>query len=287
MPNNLKFGLASIGVGAYSYPETMLRIAQAAEAAGLDSVWTGEHIVIADIPGKPFRIPAETRFLSPIVALTYIAAYTRTLRLATGVILLPQYNPLVLAKELASLDVLSEGRLIFGVGVSSSEQEFRALGVSFHDRGARTDEYLAAIRAIWTEAKPSYSGKFVSFSDVQAYPRPLQKPYPPIVIGGHSPAAFRRAIESGNGWYGWALDLDTTAQALAGLREAANRYSRPASLGELEISVAPRGEIDIATAEKFAALGVHRLILIPPQGFDGPALEEYVSMMGSTLVRRV
>jgi probable F420-dependent oxidoreductase len=287
MPNQLKFGLAPIGVGPYSYPETLLSIAQAAEAAGLDSVWTGEHIVIADIPGKPFRIAPETRFLSPLVALTYIAAHTRTLRLATGVLLLPQYNPLVLAKELASLDVLSEGRLILGVGVSTSEQEFRALGVPFQNRGARTDEYLAAMRAIWIEAKPSYSGKFVSFSDVQAYPHPLQKPYPPIVIGGHSPAAFRRAVESGNGWYGWTLNLDGTAQVLAGLREAVNRYTRPESLGELEISVAVHGPIDRATAEKFAALGVHRLVFILPSESDDPALQQYVSMIGSTLVGRV
>jgi len=210
-------------------------------------------------------------------------------RLGTGIIILPQRNPLVLAKELASLDALSNGRLIFGIGVGYLEPEFRAIGAPFEQRGAVTDEYLAAMRAIWSQTKPAYQGRFVSFADVQAHPQPVQRPHPPIVVGGRTAAAFRRAVQQGNGWYGFALDLDGTAQALAGLRAAAQQHTRPAHLGPLEISITPgRGAaVDLATAEKYAALGVHRLILMPSAKLDGAGLERYVGEIGTRLVGRV
>ena len=284
MPGKLKFGLTQINTGAYSYPATMVRIAQAAESAGFDSVWASEHVVLPDVQGQQSYMAPEHRILNPVAALTHIAAHTSTIRLGTGVIVLPQHHPLVLAKEIASLDVLSGGRMIFGVGVGWARPEFRALGVPFEDRGQRMDEYLAAMRAIWSQEKPAYYGQFVSFDNIQAYPRPLQRPYPPIVVGGRSPAAFRRAVEVAHGWYGFSLDLEETAHALADLRQAARRYSRPGFLGELEISVAPRIPVDLAVAQRFAELGVHRLILIPRRSLDGPALEEYIAIVGSTLI---
>lgn len=284
MPDRLKFGLASLNGGVTSFPDTLVRIAQAAERAGFDSLWAGEHHVIAT---SSSRFPATSRFLNPVVALTFVAAHTRTIRLGTGILLLPQHQPLVLAKELASLDVLSGGRLIVGIGVGWAEEEFEALGVPFHQRGARTDEYLAAMRAIWSEETPAYHGRYVSFQGVQAFPHPVQQPAPPIVMGGRAPAVLRRTVEQANGWYGFALDLDETASLLAQLREAAERYHRPASLGELEISVAPRVPLDKATAQRFAELGVHRLILIPPRGADAPALEQWVTMVGETLIGQV
>ena len=284
MPDQLKFGLTSINGGATSYPEALVRIAQAAERAGFDSLWAGEHHVLAT---SSSLIPATSRYLNPVVALTFVAAHTRTIRLGTGILLLPQHQPLILAKELASLDVLSGGRLMVGIGVGWAEAEFEALGVPFHERGARTDEYLAAMRAIWSEETPAYHGKYVSFQGVQAYPHPVQQPAPPIVVGGRAPAVLRRTVEQANGWYGFALDLDETASVLAELREAAGRYRRPASLGELEISVAPRVPLDKATAQRFAELGVHRLILVPPRGMDAPALEQWVTTVGETLVGQV
>jgi probable F420-dependent oxidoreductase len=213
---------------------------------------------------------------------------TRRVRLGTGIIILPQRNPLVLAKELASLDTLSGGRLIFGIGVGYLEPEFRALGAPFAERGAVTDEYLAAMRAIWSQAKPAYHGRFVSFADVQAHPQPVQRPHPPIVVGGRTKAAFRRAVQQGNGWYGFGLDPDATAQALAGLREAAQQHPRPAHLGPLEISITPgRGVgVDAAAAERFAALGVHRLVVMPSPRLDGAGLERFVEDVGRSLIGR-
>ncbi len=284
MPEHLKFGLTSMNSGATSYPEALVRVAQAAEAAGFDSLWAGEHHVLAT---SSERIPATTRLLNPVVTLTFVAAHTRTVRLGTGILLLPQHNPLILAKELASLDVLSGGRLMVGIGVGWAEAEFEALGVPYRERGARADEYLAAMRAIWSEETPDYHGRYVSFKDVRAYPHPVQQPTPPIIIGGRASAVIRRTIEQANGWYGFALDVDETAGVLAQLREAAGRYHRPESLGELEISVAPRIPIDKETAQRFAELGVHRLILIPPPGKDAPALEQWVNSIGETLVGQV
>jgi probable F420-dependent oxidoreductase len=284
MPDQLKFGLTAINARVTSYPEALVRLAQVAETAGFDSLWAGEHHVLAE---SSERMPATNRILNPVVALTFVAAHTRTIRLGTGVLLLPQHQPLILAKELASLDVLSGGRLIVGIGVGWAEAEYEALGVPYRERGARADEYLAAMRAIWSEEKPVYYGRYVSFQEVQAYPHPVQQPTPPIVIGGRAPAVLRRTVEQANGWYGFALDLDETASMLAQLREAATRHHRPASLGELEISVAPRVPLDKATAQRFAELGVHRLILIPPRELDAPALEQWVTTVGETLVGRV
>jgi probable F420-dependent oxidoreductase len=284
MPDQLKFGLTSINMGATSYPEALVRIAQAAETAGFDSLWAGEHHVLAE---SSSRIPATNRILNPVVALTFVAAHTRTIRLGTGILLLPQHQPLILAKELASLDVLSGGRLMVGIGVGWAEAEYEALGVPYRERGARADEYLAAMRAIWSEERPAYHGRYISFQGVQAYPHPVQQPTPPIVMGGRAHAVLHRTVEHANGWYGFALDLDETASVLAQLREATGRYQRPASLGELEISVSPRVPVDKATAQRFAELGVHRLILIPPWGMDAPALEQWVTTLGETLVGQV
>ena len=270
----LRFGLFSINAYACSYPDVVARVASAAEAAGFESLWGGEHVVLPDPQAPPSPMAPTERILDPIIALTYCAAVTTRARLGTGIIILPQRNPLVLAKELASLDALSSGRTIVGIGVGYLEPEFRALGAPFEHRGAVTDDYLAAMRAIWGAAKPAHRGRFVSFANVQAHPQPVQRPGPPIVIGGRTPAAF---------------DVDATAAALEGLRQAGASAGRPAALGALEISVTPgRGAaIDLATAEKFASLGVHRLILMPPPRLDAAGLERYVDDVGSKLIGRL
>ena len=283
----LTFGLFSMTTGPCSYPEGAARVARTAEAAGFDSVWGGEHVVLPDPQAPPSPLAPGDRIVDPVVALAFIAAHTSRIRLGTGIIILPQRNPLVLAKELATLDVLSNGRLIFGVGVGYLEPEFRALGAPFEDRGRVTDEYLAAMRAIWSDAAPAFRGRFAAFERVQAHPQPVQRPTPPIVIGGRSRSAFRRAVEQGHGWFGWALDPAEVAQCLAGLREAAAGATRPAHLPPLHISVSPRGRIDKAAAQAYAAAGVDRLILIPPRRADVAGLEEFVGSIGSELVGRV
>jgi probable F420-dependent oxidoreductase len=256
----MKLGYHGFGIGATANREGAARIARAAEELGYDSLWTGEHIVLPDPRVPPSPSPPEVPFLDSAAVLCYAAAVTERIRLATGIIILPQRNPLVLAKELATVDVLSSGRLIFGVGVGYLKPEFDALGVPFEHKGPRTDEYLAAIVAMWTQAKPAYSGRFASFSGIDAQPRPVQKPHPPIVIGGHSPAAYRRAVRSGNGWYGFFRNVEDTRQSLAGLEAAAGEVERPPALGRLEISITPRLGFTLDDAKRYADLGVDRLI---------------------------
>jgi probable F420-dependent oxidoreductase len=287
LPDRMKIGLFDLNTGACSEPETAARIARLAEDAGFESLWAGEHVALPDPRVPPSPMEPTDPILDPIIALTFLAAHTRHVRLGTGIIILPQRNPLVLAKEIASLDVLSGGRFIFGIGVGYLEPEFRALGIPFTDRGPRTDDYLAAMRAIWSESAPAYQGRFTQFAGVQAYPRPVQQPGPPIVVGGRSPGAYRRAVQQGAGWYGFALSLDRTAEAVAALREAGDRYARPAALGTLEISVTPRGPVTLDDASQYAALGVHRLILRPPADADAAACERYVHEVGETIIGRV
>lgn len=286
----MKFGLFSMNSYACSYPETAVEIAQLAESAGFESLWAGEHIVLPDPQAPPSPMAPEDRILDSVIALTFLAAHTRRVLLGTGIIILPQRNPLVLAKELASLDELSGGRLIFGVGTGYLEPEFRALGIPFTDRGARTDEYLAAMRAIWSQPQPAYHGRFLSFEHVQAHPRPRHSI--PIVVGGHTPPAYRRAVEQANGWYGFALGLSGTTRslpnALAGIADALQRYQRPQELGMLEISVTPPpGTITLERARRYADLGVDRLIIWPPDGTNATDLRTFVSHLGDTVIGRV
>lgn len=283
MPEGMKFGLFSMNTDACSYPGDAARIARVAERSGFDSLWAGEHVVLPDPRDHQSPMEPEGRILDPLVALAFLAAHTDRVLLGTGIIILPQRNPLVLAKELASLDALSGGRLLFGAGAGYLEAEMRAVGVPFAERGARTDEYLAAMRAIWEEEMPTYQGRFVAFGGVQAHPRRSV----PIVVGGHSPPAYRRAVEIASGWYGFALDNDATARALAGLRDAALRHGRPDALGDLEISVTPRGPVTPEAAKRFAELGVHRLILMPPRHLSADQLEEFVTAAGDELIGRV
>ncbi len=278
----MKFGLYGLHKGSSAEPETLHRQARLAEDAGFESLWVGDHVALPFGAENP---PDEPR-LEAVVALSHLAAVTTGVRLGFGLIVLPQRQPVLMAKQISSIDVLSKGRLIVGIGVGYEELELRALGASLADRGARTDEYLSAMRALWDEPTPRFEGRFVSFSDVIERPRPLQQPHPPIVIGGHSPAAYRRAIESGNGWYGWELDLDQTAQALSGLREAASLRERPADLGELEITITPPGTPDLETTRRYAELGVHRLA-VQPSTTQGEAMDELISVVGETLIGRV
>jgi probable F420-dependent oxidoreductase len=275
----VKLGLFSINMHACSRPDELARIARAAEQAGFESLWAGEHVVVPDPQVPPSPMAPQDRALDPIVALTFAAAVTERVRLGTGIIILPQRNPLVLAKELASLDVLSIGRLIFGIGVGYLRPEFDAIGVPFSDRGGRTLEHLAAIRSLWEDEHPAFHGKYVDFEGVDAHPRPLQRPVP-IVMGGHTAPAYRRAVEHAHGWYGFALTPETAALCLDGLNEAANTHRRPPDRGPLEITVTPRGRLTADRLEQWQELGVDRLVLMPPPASSVAQIEALIDQAG-------
>jgi probable F420-dependent oxidoreductase len=261
----------------------MTAVAIAAEQAGFESVWTGEHVVLPDPQVPPSPAAPLTNMVHPSTALSYIAAVTSKLKLGTGITLLAQRNALVLAKEMASLDFLSNGRLIFGIGAGYLKSEFDALGVKFSERGARTDEYIDAMREMWTSEQPSFSGQFVNFEGMQSRPQPVQKGGPEIVIGGNSAAAFRRAVTKCSGWYGFAMTNETAAQALAGIQAAADKYERPSDLGELEISITPIGRTASDDVERWTEMGVSRLILLQP-GKDKESLLSYVDSVAKALL---
>jgi probable F420-dependent oxidoreductase len=248
-----------------------------AEDAGFEALWVGDHIALpVDESGDPATEPR----LEAVVALTHLAAVTTRIGLGFGLIVLPQRHPVLLAKQLSSLDYLSGGRLTVGIGVGWVEQELNAMGVPMAERARRTDEYLAAMRALWDEPTPTFTGDHVRFAGVIQRPRPVQHPHPPVIIGGHAPAALRRAARSGNGWYGWGLDVEQTAAALTTLRSL---DGRPPELGELEITITPPRVPDADTARRYADLGVHRLVL-QPDTKDTQAMTALIEQASKTLL---
>lgn len=275
MTHYLQFGLHGINSRLCSDPGVAARVARWAEAAGFDSVWAGEHVVLPDPRTPDSAMDPDDPILDPLVALAYLAAHTERVMLGTGVIVLPQRQPLVLAKQLASLDALCGGRLLAGIGAGYFAPEFAALGVSLRERGARTDEYLTAMHAIWSGPRASYEGRYARFAGMSAYPLPVQRPGPRIVVGGHSEAAYRRAVTQGHGWYGWGQTPEQAARVVTDLRALESQTARPATLGRLEITITPPGwpawaERD--TAARYAAAGIDRLVLQ-----IGPLTEEEIA----------
>jgi probable F420-dependent oxidoreductase len=257
----VELGVSGLNAKATLGPTATVRLARLAEDLGYSSWWAGDHVVLPSPRVAESPMDPTDPILDPLVHLSYVAAVTQRLELGTGIVILPQRNPLVLAKQAASLDVLSGGRLLLGVGAGYLEPEMRAVGVAMADRGRRTDEYIDAMVALWTDPAPAYQGQFVAFRDVDAYPRPTR---PRIVVGGLSRAAFRRAVARGHGWFGNGT-LDDLPRHLAGLRRAADEVDRPSRLGRLEISYMPLDPVAVQpdSARRYADLGVDRLVIYP------------------------
>src|SRR3989475_103036 len=196
-----------------------------AERTGFHSLWFAEHVALFDThasrypysPDGSFPLTGEIGFVEPFVAIAFAAALTTRIRLGTGICLAPQRPPLYTAKQVADCDVLSGGRLDFGVGIGWLREEFEALGVPFDGRAARCREYLAAMRALWTEPVSRYEGKLLRVPPLRMFPKPIQKPHPPIVFGGESDAALRRVADLGQGWYGFNLLPEEAAARIAAL----------------------------------------------------------------------
>jgi probable F420-dependent oxidoreductase len=282
----MKIGLFGINNGPCAFPKCAASVARAAEEAGFESVWTGEHVILPDPQAPPSPVPADYPMLDPAIALAFVAAHTTKIRLGTGIIILPQRNPVVLAKELASTDVLSNGRLIFGIGVGYLKPEFDAIGAPFDHKGARSEEWLAAMIALWSMPKPEFSGKWISFKSVNAMPRPVQKPHPEIVFGGHTKEAFSRAARLAKGWYGFGQDLDGTAKCVEGLKSACKDAGRRFENVEVSITPSPRVKLDRDTAKRYADLGVSRLIPLQ-RGADEAELLKGVGEIARELIGKV
>lgn len=230
----MKLGFHLPQVGPLATPESLRQAAQVVEEVGFDSVWVSEHIVIprrqvtpyARTPTGQFPVPPDMPFLDPLATLLFVAACTERVQLGTSVCVLPMRNPVIIAKELASLDVLSEGRLIFGVGVGWWSEEFAMLGVPFERRGARTDEYIQLMKKLWTEDNPSFHGEFWQIEEVGFAPKPVQKPHPPIWVGGDVEATLRRAGRLGDAWHAIDFPPPQLAEMYARVRGYAEEAGR-------------------------------------------------------------
>ena len=244
--------------------------AQNAEALGFDSVWTGDHIVIpTNIVSRypytatgSFPMNPKEPLLEPLTVLSFVAACTTKIRLGTAVLVLPHRNAVVTAKTVATLDVLSGGRVILGVGVGWMEEEFNAVNASFAHRGPISDEAVAVMKELWISEHPSFSGKFHHFPEVACEPRPVQKPHPPIWVGGHTGPALRRIVEYGDGWAAVVFSPQEFADRLDKLREKAAKAGR--DLSKVTLCVSPRGKRPEAMLEdipRYQELGATYLYL--------------------------
>lgn len=192
----MKIGIALPIFGKYAGREEIMEAALAAEALGYDSIWVSDHVVVPD----SHNVFGDV-FFDPLISLGFIASATSRIELGTSVIVLPYRNPLVLAKSVSSLDALSGGRVVLGVGSGWLKGEFDALGVDFARRGQMTDEYIEIMKELWTSDSPSHEGEYFSFTGIRFEPKPVRKPHPPVWVGGESRRSIERAVTHGDGWH--------------------------------------------------------------------------------------
>lgn len=288
----MDFGVTFANIGSFVQPGVAVQLAQSAEAAGFESIWTADHVVVpagyqSRYPYDPSgKLPSgeETVFPDALIWLAYIAAGTSTLRLGTGVLIVAQRNPLVLAKELATLDHLSGGRVILGAGIGWLEEEFDALGTTFTGRGLRTEEYIAAMRALWSEKQASFRGTTLEFRDCCLRPQPPNGTIP-VHVGGHSKAAARRAGRIGDGFFPFGVTRETLPTLVEVARQAAAEAGRdPAALEITLLCTSTDSEQVLADAEALGELGVTRLVV--PSGLFGPEFPEALARFGQDVIGR-
>ncbi len=290
----MKIGLFGINMARVDAPDTLLPLMKRVEEMGLESVWTGEHVMIPRdyASAYPFNtsgrigVPPETHFIDPLIALSHVAAHTTTLRLGTGINLLPQSNPLLFAKQVASLDHLSKGRVLLGLGVGWLAEEFTAMGVPFAGRGRRFDDYLRAVKKVWSGVEVEHQSDYLNWSGFKSYPLPHAPSGPPIIIGGHSPAALRRTVATGDGWFAFPKSHDELSGLLGQLRDRAAAAGRdPATI---EITALWRDFADgMASLKTYREMGVHRLLAplgLLARGDLGDNLERLQETVASQLL---
>ncbi len=277
----MRIGLHALGIGSGADPVVVAAVARSAERAGFATLWWGEHVVMIDRPDSRYpyaddgriAVPSDADWIDPLVGLSFVAAVTEHIRLATGILLLPQHNPLVVAKQTASVDVLSGGRLVLGVGVGWSAEEFAALGVPFARRAARTVEYVDVLRTAWRDDVVAYDGEFVGFAEVRSYPKPVRRRIP-VVLGGNADRALDRVVAVGDGWYGFNLSTDEVAERMGALGSRCAAAGR--ELAQLDVSVAVR-DVTPDDLEPLALAGVDELVVVDAPPTEARAVEGWIA----------
>jgi probable F420-dependent oxidoreductase len=284
----MKAGISFANSGAFSRPELFGQLAREAEEFGFESIWTVEHVIIPQphmpYPGsKDGQMPGgdNVAIPDPLIPLAYAAALTSKIKLATGIVIVPQRHPLYLAKQLASLDVLSKGRVILGIGSGWMKEEFEAVDVDFSTRGARTDESIQAMRALWNDTPASFHGKYYHFHDVKSLPKPVNKAVP-IHVGGHSAAAARRAGRYGDGFFPTIVQPDKLQQIFGHVRDEAAKAGRDSSTIEMTAMAAPK--LDAVKAAQDA--GAERVIFGPPSS-DPAKLRAGLERIADEIIARL
>jgi probable F420-dependent oxidoreductase len=289
--SGIAVGLHALGIGNGSKPDVLASVARRAEEVGFATLWCGEHVVMVDEPGSRYpysddgkiAVPADADWLDPLLALSFAAACTTTITLATGILLLPEHSPLVVAKQAATLDVLSGGRFALGIGIGWSAEEFAALGVPFARRGARTAEYVAAIRQAWTADAATFRGEFVNFERVRVNPKPVRDRKLPVIVGGNTDASLGRVAALGDGWYGFSLPSSAIPGRLGVLAEQCDRHGR--NMRDLSISVS----VSDAEPEMLAGLasaGVTELVIVGAPPAQPDAAADWVSGLAARWLDR-
>ncbi|HTO55273.1 MAG TPA: LLM class F420-dependent oxidoreductase [Myxococcota bacterium] len=262
----MKIGVFATFMSPLATPQRVADLGRRFESAGVESLWMGEHVVLFDRMEFPYPgsrdgkipVPEGGGMLDTVATFGFLASATTKLRLGTGITLVPQRNPIYTAKEFATLDWLTGGRIDFGVGVGWCKEEVIACGYGWDDRGERCDEFLKAMIELWTKPLASFQGKHLELAPCRMDPKPVQKPHVPILVGGHTPRALRRAAELGSGWYGFALTPEGTAAILENLDRALRKAGR--SRKGFEIVVTPQ-QATPETLKAYADLGVDRLVV--------------------------
>jgi probable F420-dependent oxidoreductase len=283
----VKIGITAIGIGKAAQPGTIKLVAENADRLGFGTLWAPEHVVLFDEYASQYPYSQDGRFLAgstidlldPFVGLTYAAAHSSRIRLATGICLVPEHNPLVLAKVVASVDSLSRGRVALGVGIGWSAEEFGALGIPFERRAQRTCEYIEAMRKLWKEPKASFDGEFVRFEGARCYPKPAQSSGVPIIFGGESVPALKRVARYGNGWFGVNLTPAQAARKISRLNRLLDEEGR--NHAEVEIIISPyQNEVTADDLRAYHDLGVREFvpfIRLPGQEAEIPKFLEQVA----------
>jgi probable F420-dependent oxidoreductase len=284
----MKFGVMFANVGPFGQAEGLTHLAQSAEKVGFESLWTVEHVVVPKGYASPYPYskdgkmpgPEESPIPDPLVWLSYAAAVTKKIRLGTGILILPQRHPVYVAKEVATLDQLSGGRAILGVGIGWLREEFKVLGVPFEERMARTDESIRALRSLWADGPSHFEGKHYRWEPLESNPKPRQRPGVPIVVGGHTPGAAKRAARLGDGFF--PARPDNLVELIRILKDECGKIGRDPS--EIEITSGSLPTLD--EVKRLQDLGVERFVTGPP-GFTPDDITRGFEKLGNELIAKL
>ena len=284
----MKVGLMFANSGPFTNPDLFAHLVTTAEKVGIESIWTVEHVVIPQDYKSPYpysatgKIPGgeDVSIPDPLAPLAFAAALTKKLKLGTGILILPQRHPIYVAKETATIDQLSKGRLLLGIGSGWLAEEFHALGIDFHKRGAMTDESIQALRALWSEGAATFKGKHYSFDRVKMFPKPFNKSGIPIIIGGHSEAAARRAGRYGDGFFPALGDPAKLKMLFAIMAFEAQKAGRKPT--QIELSCMGRSKPEII--KQMEDIGITRVV-VPPPAFDQDGLTRGLEKMGDEIAK--